>query len=56
MVLLAGQNLEQIPDGKLAKEAYREFATILKDKKSPNYQVWIEMLELNLVALNCLAK
>lgn len=47
MVLLAGQNLEQIADGKMAGEAYLEFAKILKEKKNETFQVWIGMLEAN---------
>jgi len=47
MVLLAGQNLEQIADGKMAGEAYLEFAKILKEKKNEAFQVWISMLEAN---------
>lgn len=47
MVLLAGQNLEQFTDGKLAGQAYTDFAKILKDKKNKAYEVWVMMLEAN---------
>ncbi len=47
MVLLACQNLEQIADGKMAREAYLEFAKILKEKRNETLQVWISMLEAN---------
>lgn len=47
MVLLAGQNLEQFADGKMARDAYLEFARILKEKKNDALNVWITMLEAN---------
>ncbi len=47
MVLLAGQNLEQLADGKTAAAAYKSFAEILRAKKNSELQVWIEMLDSN---------
>jgi len=47
MILMAGQNLEQIPDGKLAREAYQEFSNILKAKKNESLKIWIEMMDAN---------
>lgn len=47
MILMAGQNLEQIPDGKLAREAYKEFSKILKSKKDESLKFWIEMMDAN---------
>jgi peroxiredoxin len=44
---MAGQILELIPDGKLAREAYQEFSRILKAKKDKSLAVWIEMMDAN---------
>ncbi len=51
IILMTGHNLEQIPDGKLAREAYREFTAILKAKKISKddklMAVWIGMMDAN---------
>jgi len=47
MALLAGQNLEQLADYQLAKEAYKTFAELFRDKKDPNLSEVIAMFESN---------
>ena len=47
MSILAGQNLEQLADYGLAKEAYKTFAEIFREKKDPNLVEIISMLEAN---------
>jgi thiol-disulfide isomerase/thioredoxin len=47
MAILAGQNLEQLADYTLAKEAYRDFATIFREKKDPSLAEIIPMFEAN---------
>lgn len=47
MAVMAGQNLEQLADLSLAKEAYITFAKLFKEKNDPNLAEIIPMLEAN---------
>jgi peroxiredoxin len=47
MAMLAGQNLEQLEDLTLAKEAYNTFAQIFRDKKDPNLEAIVPLFESN---------
>lgn len=47
MAILAGQNLEQLPDSTLAKEAYKSFAEIFRKKDAPSLSDIISLLEAN---------
>ena len=47
MAILAGQNLEQLSDLSLAKEAYKSFAEIFRDKRDPSLVDVVSMLESN---------
>jgi peroxiredoxin len=47
MAMLAGQNLEQLSDYQLAKEAYTTFADVFREKKDPGLAAVISMFESN---------
>lgn len=47
MAILAGQNLEQLADFSLGKEAYKSFAEIFRQKKDPSLDDAILLLEAN---------
>jgi thiol-disulfide isomerase/thioredoxin len=47
MAMLAGQNLEQLEDLTLAKEAYNTFAQIFRDKQDPNLEAIVPLFESN---------
>lgn len=47
MAVLAGQNLEQLPDRTLAKEAYRSFADIFRKKDASSLSDVIALLDAN---------
>ncbi len=56
MILLAGQNLEQLKDLSIAKNAYAMAAEILEKKKGKDFQVWIDMLHANARRIDSLGK
>ena len=47
MAILAGQNMEQLPDSNLAKEAYKSFAELFRKKQDPSLSDIIVLLESN---------
>ncbi len=47
MAIMAGQNLEQLADFSLGKEAYKSFAEIFRQKKDPSLDDVILLLEAN---------
>jgi peroxiredoxin len=47
MAILAGNNLEQLSDYTLAKEAYASFAEIFRSKKEPSLDAVVSLLEAN---------
>ena len=47
MAILAGQNLEQLPDRTLAKEAYKSFADIFRKKDAASLSDVIALLDAN---------
>jgi peroxiredoxin len=47
MAILAGQNLEQLPDKTLAKEAYKSFAEIFRKKDASSLLDVISLLDAN---------
>jgi thiol-disulfide isomerase/thioredoxin len=47
MAMLAGHNLEQLADYQLAKEAYRTFAEVFREKNDPSIAAIISMFESN---------
>ena len=56
MILLAGQNLEQLNQPELAQAAYRNAADVLEQKNSEKLLVWVDMLKANAKRLDSIGK